>query len=160
MPVGRWKAKYWMDMQEAFKTRKNGRVCDRIMVCLLKELTAFERIALVRDFMNVLTEQKVPYYFAIHDKGKDANNPHCHIVIRDNCPNTGKKVLKLSSGYSTYRLHELWRASLAKWGFITKPVSKEEKQKYKRKKPKAHYYGKTKKPIQQHAKQPFNFMAP
>ena len=142
IPRDRWSAKYWLDKQELEKTRKNGRVCDRIMVCLPLELTEMQRIMLVKDFMEELTGNKVPYMLAIHDKGKDANNPHCHIVLRDNCPQTGKKVLKLSDSYSTYKIHDVWRAALARWGFETKPTSKETRKKYKRPKSVEHYYRK------------------
>ena len=140
MPAERWKAKHWINKQELEKTRKNGRVCDRVMLCLPIELSEYQRIALVHDFMFDLTDGKVPFFFAIHDMGKDANNPHCHIIRRDNCPKTGKKVLQLSKSYSTYRLHDLWRKTLAKWGFYTSPSSKETKKKYKRAKPKEYYY--------------------
>ena len=160
IPLDRWKAKYWINQQETKKTRKNGRVCDRVMLCLPIELKPLQRVAMVHGFMQELTQGNVPYYVAFHDKGKDASNPHCHIIIRDNCLKTGKKILKLSDSYSTYKLHALWRSTLAKWGFRTEPTSQKEKQKYKRAKPKAHYYRSAKNPPIQTQKQAFNFMSP
>lgn len=139
IPKDRWKARYWLDIQEQ-KSRKNGRVCDKLIMALPLELSTLQRQALVKSFMLELTQNKVPYYVAFHDKEKDAGNPHCHVAIRDNCPTTGKKVLKLSSSYSTYHLHDLWRVHLAKWGFDVRPSSEATKQKYKRPKPKQYYY--------------------
>lgn len=53
-------------------------------------------MALVQDFARDLTGNKVAWYAAIHATGKDAHNPHCHLVIRDRDLETGKRVVKLS----------------------------------------------------------------
>ena len=120
MPRDRNKARYWMKKQE-LGSRKNGRVCDKILIALPLEMHPLEYHRIVKDFLSKLTGNKVPYYAAFHDMGDDAHNPHCHIVIRDNCPETGKKVLKLSSGASTKRIHTLWRSTIERYGLEVMP---------------------------------------
>jgi hypothetical protein len=79
---------------------------------------------MVKDFLMELTKGKVPFYAAFHDGGEDRHNPHCHIVIRDNCSITGKKVLKLSMGSSTHKLHALWRKTIERYGLEVVPPQK------------------------------------
>ncbi|MGV7222886.1 MAG: MobA/MobL family protein [Nitrospinales bacterium] len=76
--------------------RVNGRVCEKIRIALPKELNEKQRAELVQDFMHDLTGGRVPWFAAIHQTGKDAHNPHSHIVIRDRDIETGKRVLRLS----------------------------------------------------------------
>jgi hypothetical protein len=45
-----------------------------------------------------MTGGRVPWYAAIHDRGKDAHNPHAHVAIVDRDIETGKRVLRLSDG--------------------------------------------------------------
>ena len=88
-------ARTWMDRQEA-ADRKNARVLDKVRIALPRELSKEERLALAREFCGGLTGGRVPWMFAIHQEGKDAHNPHAHIVIRDRDIETGKRVLRLS----------------------------------------------------------------
>lgn len=110
MPGQRHEAHAWLDQAEA-SDRKNGRVCDKVMLALPRELSPEERADLVRDFARQVGQGKAPWLAAIHDKGKDTENPHAHLVIRDKDPETGKRVACLSEKGSTERLRELWEAT-------------------------------------------------
>ncbi|MEE4208688.1 MAG: MobA/MobL family protein [Parvularcula sp.] len=76
--------------------RKNARVADKVRIALPRELTAEQRRALVEEFARDLTGGRVPWFAGIHAAGKDAHNPHCHLVIRDRDIDTGKRVVRLS----------------------------------------------------------------
>lgn len=95
MPLDPNDARAWMNRAE-MADRKNARVIDKVRLALPRELTPEQRMALVQDFARNLTSNKVAWYAAIHAKGKDAHNPHCHLVIRDRDLETGKRILKLS----------------------------------------------------------------
>ena len=97
MPTDAHKAQRWFREEEK-ADRKNARMCDKVMVALPRELNGEQRHALVKEFAEIVTESKTPWLAAIHDKGKDQNNPHCHIVFRDRDPETGKRVLHMSAG--------------------------------------------------------------
>ena len=88
--------------------RANGRVADKLMLALPRELSAEERHALVRDFATAVTEGRAPWIAAHHDKGKDAQNPHCHLMIMDRDPSSGRRVFGTSENGSTGRLRVLW----------------------------------------------------
>lgn len=110
MPSHRHEAHAWLDQAET-SDRKNGRVCDKVMLALPRELSPEERAELVRDFARQVGQGKAPWLAAIHDEGADAQNPHAHLVIRDKDPETGKRVAGLSEKGSTERLRELWEAT-------------------------------------------------
>jgi len=84
---------------------------DKIMLALPIELDADQRLALLRDFAGQVTQGRAPWLAAIHDQGKDAQNPHAHLVVRDKDPVTGRRVVGLSEKGSTQRLRELWEAT-------------------------------------------------
>lgn len=88
--------------------RKNARVSDKLMLALPRELDAQQRAELVRGFAEEVTEGRAPWLAAHHDQGKDVLNPHCHLLIRDRDPATGKRVAGLSERGSTSRLRALW----------------------------------------------------
>ena len=88
--------------------RKNARIFDKVMLALPRELNAEQRAELVRAYAEAVTQGQAPYCAAFHDMGKDAENPHCHLVIRDRHPDTGKRVIGLSEAGSTDRLREAW----------------------------------------------------
>jgi hypothetical protein len=67
-----------------------------------------QRTELVRDYVQSITGGRAAWVAGVHDKGKDTDNPHAHIVIRDRDIETGKKVAELSSKGSTEKLRELW----------------------------------------------------
>jgi hypothetical protein len=95
MPEAPHQARAWLDDQEQAE-RKNGRVIDKVMVALPRELTPEQRAALVREFAGEVTQGRAPWLAAIHDQGKDAANPHAHIVIRDKDPETRRRVAGLN----------------------------------------------------------------
>ena len=107
MPQERHEARAWIDRAEA-NDRKNGRVCDKVMVALPRELDVEQRIELVSRFGHEATQGRGSWLAAIHDKGRDEGNPHAHFVIRDKDVETGKRVAGLSEKGSTERLRELW----------------------------------------------------
>lgn len=90
------------------RLRKNARVADKLMLALPRELNADQRAKLVSRFAENVTQERAPWFAAIHDKGKDAQNPHCHLVIFDRDPATGKRVFGMSERGSTERLREIW----------------------------------------------------
>ncbi|WP_454632644.1 MobA/MobL family protein [Bradyrhizobium cenepequi] len=90
------------------KGRKNARVMDKVMLALPKELKPEQRVALVRCFAEEVTKGKASWLAAFHEKGKDAQNPHCHLVIRDRDPKTNKRVIGMSEAGSTELLREAW----------------------------------------------------
>ena len=89
--------------------RKNGRVADKLMLALPKELTPEQRHELVRGYAEEITGGKAPWLAAHHDMGKDAANPHCHLLIRDKDPETGRRVFGTTERGSTQRLRDLWQ---------------------------------------------------
>lgn len=100
-------ARTWLDEQEA-GDRANARVVDKVMLALPRELTSEQRVQLVRDFAEDLTQGRASWLAGIHDTGKDADNPHAHLVIRDRDIETGKRVIGLSGKGSTEILREKW----------------------------------------------------
>lgn len=101
------KARAWLDEQEA-SDRKNARVIDKINIGLPVELDEAERVELVRTFMAEVTGAQVPWVAAIHDKGKDAANPHAHIALRDRHIETGKRHVGMSERGAADKLREKW----------------------------------------------------
>ena len=95
MPDRMGPAMSWMDAQEQ-ASRKNARVIDKVMVALPRELDAVQRAALIREFGEAVTGNRTPWVAAMHDMGKDAQNPHAHFIFRDRDIETGKRVLRLS----------------------------------------------------------------
>lgn len=110
MPDAPREAAAWLLEQEGGE-RKNGRVVDKIMLALPIELDADQRLALLRDYAAQVTQGRAPWLAAIHDQGKDAQNPHAHLVVRDKDTVTGRRVVGLSEKGSTQRLRELWEAT-------------------------------------------------
>lgn len=88
--------------------RKNARVIDKLMLALPRELNAQQRIALVRSYAEAITQGRASWLAAFHEQGKDAQNPHCHLVIRDRDHETGKRVFGMSEKGSTEKLRQLW----------------------------------------------------
>ena len=99
LPSEPGKAQRWMKVEEA-SDRKNARICEKVMIALPRELNAAQRVELVRDFAERVTQGKAPWLAAVHDKGKDQSNPHCHLVFRDRDTQTGRRVLHMSAGKS------------------------------------------------------------
>lgn len=107
MPEERNAARAWLDWQER-ADRKNARVIDKLIMALPRELHPLQRRKLVREFAERLTQGVASWFVAIHQVGKDAGNPHCHLVIRDRDPVTGKRVAMLSEKGACKRVRQLW----------------------------------------------------
>lgn len=97
MPEAGPKAIRWLKAQEK-ADRKNARVADKMIVALPKELTLVQQAELMRSFAEALTEGKASWFAAIHAKGKDRDNPHCHLIVRDRDIFTGRRVVMFSAG--------------------------------------------------------------
>jgi hypothetical protein len=100
-------ARAWLDEQEN-ADRKNARVIDKVTIALPCELDATQRVELVRAFAAEVTQGRVPWLAAVHDQGKDAENPHAHVVLRDRDLETGKMALRMSQSGSTEMLRGTW----------------------------------------------------
>ena len=61
-----------------------------------------------------LTNDQIPYFVAIHQEGKDRNNPHAHILLRDKSLINGRRLIKTSEKGSTMILREKWTESANK----------------------------------------------
>ncbi|PZR86538.1 MAG: hypothetical protein DI537_28415 [Stutzerimonas stutzeri] len=80
---------------------RGGRVQNRIIAELPHELDPHERVTIVRDFTNKLTEKGLPFWAVIHapDENNDRRNYHVHIVYYDRPaakmpdPNDPKKLV-------------------------------------------------------------------
>ena len=107
MPEGYRAVQGWLIEQEE-SDRSNARVIEKIMVALPRELHPLQRQKLIREYCERITQGRAPWLAAIHDKGKDADNPHAHIIIRDRDIKTGRRVAKLSEKGSCQRLRKLW----------------------------------------------------
>lgn len=97
MPEDSAKAVRWFKAQER-NDRKNARVADKMIIALPRELTLEQQAELIHSFAEALTENKAPWLAAIHAKGKDAENPHCHLIVRDRDIVTGRRVVMFSAG--------------------------------------------------------------
>lgn len=100
-------ARAWLDRQEE-ADRKNARVIDKVTIALPRELDAVQRVELVRTFAAEVTQGRVAWLAAVHDQGKDADNPHAHVVLRDRDLETGKMALRMSQSGSTKMLRGTW----------------------------------------------------
>lgn len=97
MPDTRRQAIAWLKREER-DDRKNARVIDKVVLALPKELGPAHWKALVTAFAKTLTQGRASWFAAFHTKGKDAGNPHCHLVLRDRDVETGRRVMFLSAG--------------------------------------------------------------
>lgn len=95
MPADAQEARTWMDGYER-DARANARLMSKVRIALPRELTHEQNVALAREFVAGLTGSRIPSFIAVHDRGRDAANPHAHIVLIDRDMDTGKRVLMLS----------------------------------------------------------------
>ena len=97
MPVVRRQAVAWLKQQER-EDRKNARVIDKLVLALPQELPRVHQHALVKAFAEEITRGRASWFAAFHTGGKDRNNPHCHLILRDRDVETGRRVMYLSAG--------------------------------------------------------------
>lgn len=107
MPVGLAGAREWLRAEED-ADRANARMVDKLRIALPHELDAGQQIELVRAFAEEVTKGRAPWFAAFHTKGKAAGNHHCHMVVRDRDPDSGRRVIGLSERDSTEWLREVW----------------------------------------------------
>ena len=107
IPADRNAARAWM-LEHEGASRKNARVCDKLILALPVELDAKQRRALLQDYADQVTGGQAPYFAAIHAAGKDAKNPHAHLILVDRNPTTGKRVMLTTERGSTERFRETW----------------------------------------------------
>jgi len=103
MPDAAREAIRWLRNEEK-ADRKNARVADKLVLALPRELTPQQRVELVREFAEHLTQGRASWFAAIHANGKDQNNPHCHLLVRDRDVATGERVVMFSAGQKEIRL--------------------------------------------------------
>ena len=104
----------WLSEQEQ-SDRKNARVVDKIMFALPRELTPEQRYELAHDYAKEISLERTLYFFAIHETGKDASNPHCHLVIRDRDIETGQKVIGFSDSKKQWKERGRDQESATHW---------------------------------------------
>lgn len=112
---------------------RNGRVVETIMVALPREADHDQRVELLRALAEHVTKGEAPYIGAIHDAGKDAANPHAHLVAFEQLKarrpgqrgRTGK-VIRLSEDGALERLRADWAAIhnrlMAAWGSVASAI--------------------------------------
>ena len=101
IPPGPKEAEAWFREQEKGE-RKNARMSDRFIGALPRELTPEQCIEAVETFCQEVTQNRVPWHFALHlelDKKNEPDwNPHAHIIFRDRDIETGRRFLHTSAG--------------------------------------------------------------
>jgi hypothetical protein len=97
MPEGRVAAMRWLRSEEK-ADRVNARVADKLVIALPRELSAQQRIELLWSFAEELSQGRASWFAAIHAKGKDRDNPHAHLLVRDRDVRTGERVVMFSAG--------------------------------------------------------------
>jgi hypothetical protein len=97
MPEGRVRAMRWLRAEEK-ADRVNARVADKLVIALPRELSRQQHVELLWGFAEDLSQGRVSWFAAIHAKGKDRLNPHCHLLVRDRDVRTGKRVVMFSAG--------------------------------------------------------------
>ena len=102
MPEGKVGAMRWLRAEER-ADRVNARVADKLVIALPRELTLQQQITLIWSFAERLTQGRASWFASIHAKGKDRENPHCHILVRDRDIHTGSRVVMFSAGAKEVR---------------------------------------------------------
>jgi hypothetical protein len=86
--------------------RKNGRVCDKFIIALPKEMSVEQSERLIRSYMNEISQHKAPWIATFQDW--DTHNPHCHIIYVDRSNEDGKRVFQTTERGATERLKAIW----------------------------------------------------
>lgn len=71
----------------------NARIADTLILALPLELSREQRHEAVASFMSKIGKDRIAWFAAFHDMGKDEHNPHCHVIFRDADIETGRKVV-------------------------------------------------------------------
>lgn len=80
---------------QAFKdgVADNARVADTLIIALPIELTKEQRYEAIEAYMKKIGKDRIAWFAAFHELGKDEKNPHCHLIFRDADIETGRKVV-------------------------------------------------------------------
>lgn len=105
MPV-QWHAAQRFLNEREDSIRKNGRVIDKLVISIPREMTMDQAVDAIRNFGFQLSDGRAPFYFTIQDW--DSHNPHCHFILVDADIETGKRVFKTTDKDSSERIKELW----------------------------------------------------
>ncbi len=101
IPPGPNEAEAWFRAQEQGE-RKNARMSDRFIGALPRELAPEQCIAAVEKFCRDVTQDRVPWHFALHleldQRDQPDWNPHAHIIFRDRDIETNRRFLYTSAG--------------------------------------------------------------
>ncbi|MEQ1716952.1 MAG: MobA/MobL family protein [Hyphomicrobium sp.] len=97
MPEARRQAITWLKREER-EDRKNARVIDKLVLALPRDLSSIHHHALVKALAETLTQGRASWLAAFHTQGKDSDNPHCHLILRDRDAVTKRRVMFLSAG--------------------------------------------------------------
>ena len=129
IPAEPREAEAWFRAQEQGE-RKNARMSDRFIGALPRELTPEQCIEAVEKFCRDITQDRLPWHFALHlelDKKNEPDwNPHAHIIFRDRDIETGRRYLYTTAGpkeraellekgvrfWSTQAFREKWSADM------------------------------------------------
>jgi hypothetical protein len=118
MPKQYHAAQRFMDQREN-SIRKDGRVCDKFIIAVPREMTVEQAYETVQKFGRRLSQGKTPFFFTLQDWGTP--NPHCHFVLVDAHVETGRRVVKTTDLNSSARIKEIWEdtanGELARHGY-------------------------------------------
>lgn len=85
LDIYKWLHEHAPDVPSEINPGRGGRVQNRIIAELPHELTARERLNILTNFTQKLTEKNLPFWAVIHapDSNNDKRNYHVHIVYYD-----------------------------------------------------------------------------
>ena len=107
---------------------KNGRIAECLIVALPIEVTPQQRVDLVKALAEQVTKGQAPYLAALHDKERDARNPHAHILLfdetapaRPGARGRRPKIIGLSRKNALEDVRAVWSAlhnrMVSDWGY-------------------------------------------
>jgi hypothetical protein len=104
MPDGGYGTRVYFDKQwEKAGSPENARIADKFMIALPIELSPEQRREVIASFMDAVGQGRIAWCAAHHDQGKDAHNPHAHIVFKDADVTTGRKVIGITTSAKDVR---------------------------------------------------------
>jgi len=95
-------ASAWLSECERGAARKDERICDTLTLTFASDLGREERIDLLRAFCEDVTQGRLEYIAALHER-------EAHVILRDRDVVTNRRVLNTSDKGSTALLERAWR---------------------------------------------------
>lgn len=89
--------------------RKNGRVLDKFIISVPRDVSEQDAVKALRSFGYRLGKGRVPFLFAIH--GFDTNNHHAHFLFIDRDIETGKRVFGTTDRNSSASIKLEWETA-------------------------------------------------